>query len=60
MEFVSITVCDNHTINIKKSLQLLEKLINMKNKDFWCDPNYSRHFIDKILSTLIHLMSDTK
>jgi ABC-type Zn uptake system ZnuABC Zn-binding protein ZnuA len=60
MEFVAITICDKHTINIKKSLQLLEKLVNMPNKDIWCDPNYPRFFVDIILSNLIKLMKDTK
>ena len=60
MEVVAITICDKHTVNIKKSLHLLEKLIDMENKDLWCDPNYPRFFVDAILTTLIQLMNDTK
>lgn len=57
---MAVTICDKHTVNVKKSLQLLEKLVNLPNKDIWCDPNYPRFFVDVILGTLIQLMNDTK
>lgn len=60
MEFVAVTIGDKHTVNVKKSLLLLEKLVNLPNKDIWCDPNYPRFFVDVILATLIQLMNDTK
>jgi hypothetical protein len=60
MELVAITLCDKHTVNVKKSLHLLERLMGLPNKDLDCDPNYPRFFVEVILGNLIQLMNDTK